>query len=96
MPANALSEGDIFDLSSESNIITSFKFESTFNVMANLVGGMYNSRLLTYDPITMRVGAIDNEGAYASASGSSKFAPFISFKKLSEIELFPNPILSVK
>ena len=37
------------------NIITSFKFESTFNVVANLVG-MYNSRLLTYDPFTMRVG----------------------------------------
>ena len=72
MPANAMSEDNNFNLSSEANIITSFKFESTFNVLANLVGGMYNSRLLTYDPITMRVGAIDNEGAYASTAGSTK------------------------
>ena len=72
MPANALSEGDIFDLSSEESIIRSFKFESTFDVIANIVGGMYNSRLLTYDPITMRVGALDNEGAYASMKDTEK------------------------
>jgi len=66
MPANAMSEENNFDLSSEENIISSYKFESTFNVIANLVGGMYNSRLLTYDPITMRVGALDNEGATSS------------------------------
>ena len=71
-PANALAEGADFDLSSEENIITSFKFESTFNVVANLVGGMYNSRLLTYDPVTMRVGALDNEGASESIAGSEK------------------------
>ena len=72
MPANALSEGDIFDLSSEESIIRSFKFESTFDVIANIVGGMYNYRLLTYDPITMRVGALDNEGAYASMKDTEK------------------------
>ena len=72
MPANAITEDNIWDLSSEENIITSFKFESTFDVVSNLVGGMYNSRLITYDPVTMRVGALDNEGAYASVSGSSK------------------------
>ena len=72
MPANALSEGDIFDLSSEESIIRSFKFESTFDVIANIVGGMYNSRLLTYDPITMRVGALENEGAYASKKDTEK------------------------
>ena len=67
-----MAEGADFDLSSEENIITSFKFESTFNVVANLVGGMYNSRLLTYDPVTMRVGALDNEGASESIAGSEK------------------------
>ena len=70
--ANALAEGADFDLSSEENIITSFKFESTFNVVANLVGAcMYNSRLLTYG-VTMRVGALDNEGASESIAGSEK------------------------
>ena len=72
MPANATSENDTFDLPSEESIIRSFKFESTFDVIANIVGGMYNSRLLTYDPITMRVGALDNEGAYASMKDTEK------------------------
>ncbi len=72
MPANATSENNTFDLSSEESIIRSFKFESTFDVLANIVGGMYNSRLLTYDPITMRVGALDNEGAYASMKDTEK------------------------
>ena len=72
MPANVLTDDGNFDLSSEENIITSFKFESTFNVLANLVGGMYNSRLLTYDPISMRIGALDNEGAYASTPNTEK------------------------
>tara|TARA_Y100000361_G_C11146168_1_gene338160 strand:+ start:80 stop:1705 length:1626 start_codon:yes stop_codon:yes gene_type:complete len=72
MPANATSENNTFDLPSEESIIRSFKFESTFDVIANIVGGMYNSRLLTYDPITMRVGALDNEGAYASMKDTEK------------------------
>jgi hypothetical protein len=70
MPASALSEEDTFDLSGDSVIITSFKFESTFNVIANIVGGMYSSRLMTYDPVTHRIGALDNEGASASIPGS--------------------------
>ena len=33
---------------------------------------MYNSRLLTYDSISMRIGALDNEGAYASTPNTEK------------------------
>lgn len=71
MPANALSENNTFDLSGDDTIITEFKFESTFNMIANIVGGMYASRLMTYDPVTHRVGALDNEGASVSIEGSA-------------------------
>ena len=70
IPANALSDFGVYSKTIQEQIITTFKFESTFNVIANIVGGMYNSRLLTYDPITMRVGALDNEGAKATQSNS--------------------------
>ena len=70
MPANALNENDDFELSAEDVIIQNFKFESTFNVIANIVGGMYSSRLITYDPVTQRIGSLDNEGASETLKGS--------------------------
>tara|TARA_S200000501_G_scaffold374988_1_gene425851 strand:+ start:1446 stop:3065 length:1620 start_codon:yes stop_codon:yes gene_type:complete len=70
MPANALNEDDNFEQSAEDTIIQNFKFESTFNVIANIVGGMYSSRLMTYDPVTHRVGSLDNEGATESIEGA--------------------------
>jgi len=70
MPANALSETGVFEMSGDETIITSFKFESTFNVMANIIGGMYSSRLMTYDPVTQRIGALNDQGATVSTKGS--------------------------
>ena len=71
MPASALSDGGTFDLSGDDTIITSFKFESVFNVVANMVGGMYSSRLMTYDPVTHRIGAMNNQGASSSVPDST-------------------------
>ena len=70
MPANALSEDGKSELSGDDVIITEYKFESTFNVIANIVGGMYASRLMTYDPVTQRIGSLDNEGAASSIKDS--------------------------
>ena len=71
MPANAIEDyRESFELSAEDVIIQNFKFESTFNVIANIVGGMYSSRLMTYDTVTQRIGSLDNEGASESFSGS--------------------------
>ena len=41
---------------SADRIISSFKFLSAFDVLSNIIGGMYGSRLLTYDPVTQMVG----------------------------------------
>ena len=41
---------------SADRIISSFKFLSAFDVLSNIIGGMYGSRLLTYDPITQMLG----------------------------------------
>ena len=70
MPANARNEDNSFKLSAEDSIIQDFKFESTFNIIANMVGGMYSSRLITYDPVTQRIGSLDNEGATESIANS--------------------------
>lgn len=36
--------------------VQSYRFISTFDVVSNIVGGMYGSKLLTYDPITQVIG----------------------------------------
>ena len=41
---------------SADRIVSSIKFLSVFDVLSNIVGGMYGSRLLTYDPITQMIG----------------------------------------
>ena len=38
--------------------VVRYKLQSTFNVLHNLMGGMYSGRLLTYDPTTQRIGTI--------------------------------------
>jgi len=43
--------------------IVSFKLQSTFNVLNNLIEGMYSGRLLTYDPTTQRIGTINQESS---------------------------------
>lgn len=54
------------DLDTGEQNISTFKFSSTFDVISNLVGGMYGSRLLTYDPISHRIGTLNNLGAKQS------------------------------
>jgi len=39
-------------------VVTRYKLQSTFNVLNNLIDGMYSGRLLTYDPTTQRIGTI--------------------------------------
>jgi len=36
--------------------VKSYRFISTFDIISNIVGGMYGSKLLTYDPITQQIG----------------------------------------
>ncbi len=38
--------------------VVRYKLQSTFNVLNNLIEGMYSGRLLTYDPTTQRIGTI--------------------------------------
>jgi hypothetical protein len=40
-----------------------YRLQSTFNVLNNLIEGMYSGRLLTYDPTTQRVGSINQSSA---------------------------------
>ena len=54
VPANA----GPFDIKDEERIIRNYRFTSRFDVVSNLVGGMYGSRLLVYDPVTQRIGSI--------------------------------------
>ena len=49
---------DFADIKDEERIIRNFRFTSRFDVVANLVGRMYGSRLLVYDPVTQRIGSI--------------------------------------
>ena len=44
-------------LSTGEFIVNSYKFISTFDSVSNLAAGMYNSKLLTYDPVTQIIGA---------------------------------------
>ena len=44
-------------------LVVRFKLQSTFNVLNNLVEGMYSGRLLTYDPTTQRIGSINQSSA---------------------------------
>jgi len=45
-----------YTLSSNDTTIMNYKFKSTFDIISNLVGGLYGSQLLTYDPITQMIG----------------------------------------
>ena len=40
-----------------------YKLQSTFNVLNNLIEGMYSGRLLTYDPTLQRIGTIHQESS---------------------------------
>ncbi len=44
-------------------LVIRFKLQSTFNVLNNLIEGMYSGRLLTYDPTTQRIGSINQASA---------------------------------
>lgn len=54
---------DSYDSTPESNEVSviSYKSHSAFNVLDNLRGGLYSGRLLTYDPITKRIGTIQRD-----------------------------------
>ena len=51
---------DSFDSTEESNetSVIQYSLQSTFNVLSNLIEGMYSGRLLTYDTITKRIGTV--------------------------------------
>ena len=51
---------DSFDSTGDSNetSIVQYTLLSTFNVLNNLIEGMYSGRLLTYDTITKRIGTV--------------------------------------
>ena len=55
--------GDMIDPTDLENSfsVTQYKIESTFNVLNNLIEGMYSGRLLTYDPILQRIGTIQQQ-----------------------------------
>ena len=44
-------------------VVVQYKLQSTFNVLNNLIEGMYSGRLLTYDPTTQRIGSINQSSA---------------------------------
>ena len=44
-------------------VVVQYKIQSTFNVLNNLIEGMYSGRLLTYDPTTQRIGSINQSSA---------------------------------
>ena len=54
---------DTYDSTQDSNEISiiSYKQDSAFNVINNLLDGMYSGRLLTYDTITKRIGTIQRD-----------------------------------
>mgnify|MGYP006172943079 CR=1 FL=1 len=43
--------------------VVRYKIQSTFNVLNNLIEGMYSGRLLTYDPTTQRIGSINQSSS---------------------------------
>jgi len=45
-----------YTLSGGDISVQSYRFISTFDIVSNIVGGMYGSKLLTYDPITQTIG----------------------------------------
>ena len=65
--------GDMIDPSDLENSfsVIQYKIESTFNVLNNLIEGMYSGRLLTYDPILQRIGTIQQQSStpYVPADG---------------------------
>ena len=44
-------------------VVVQYKIQSTFNVLNNLIEGMYSGRLLTYDSTTQRIGSINQSSA---------------------------------
>lgn len=56
---------------SSDRIVSSFKFLSVFDILSNIAGGMYGSRLLTYDPITQMVGE-DNLNFTSNVTASKR------------------------
>ena len=69
-PVEALS---ITPLQKELTVVK-YKIQSTFNVLNNLIEGMYSGRLLTYDPTTHRIGSINQSSAtpFIPSSGFDK------------------------
>ena len=53
-------------------VVIRYKMESTFNVLTNLLGGMYSGRLLTYDPTTQRIGSIHQSSSTPYISSDNK------------------------
>jgi len=61
-----------YTLTSGEITVQSYRFISTFDVISNIVGGMYGSTLLTYDPITQIVGENVNRIKRPTLSNFSK------------------------
>ena len=66
--------GDHYDMSAEEKefVVVSHKQQSTFNVLNNLIDGMYSGRLLTYDPTTQRIGSINQASTTPYGSPDQK------------------------
>ena len=55
--------------------VVRYKLQSTFNVLNNLIEGMYSGRLLTYDPTTQRIGSINQASStpHIPSGGDKRF-----------------------
>lgn len=61
-----------YTLTSGEITVQSYRFVSTFDIISNIVGGMYGSTLLTYDPITQIIGENVNSVKTPTLSNFSK------------------------
>ena len=81
-------------LSTGEFIVNSYKFISTFDSVSNLAAGMYNSKLLTYDPVTQIIGANKFEKPSLTSLRNSKIlkgnkrAVFYEYNYLDEFKNF--------
>jgi len=82
MASYVLRPADHIDMAPEQKefLVVRFKLQSTFNVLNNLIEGMYSGRLLTYDPTTQRIGSINQASAtpYVPPASSGEDKRFTS------------------